>query len=91
MTSLPESVVAGGLTCEEVLERLVDFERGTLSSEELANVTAHLTACWRCAEFGGAYAELAARLRSTLGRPALLSAAARDRLVRRLDEALDEA
>ena len=25
MTSLPESVVAGGLTCEEVLERLVDL------------------------------------------------------------------
>lgn len=55
-----------GLWCSDVLARLSDYLDGDLSSEEKAQVEAHVRDCTVCAEFGGVFEASLRRLRNTL-------------------------
>lgn len=69
-----------GIRCGEVLEILPDYLEGTLGSERLEQVQAHLAGCDWCERFGGAYAGAVTALRRELGEARELSAAQRSRL-----------
>lgn len=56
----------GGLTCQEVLDRLSDYLDGDLPAAERAKVVAHLDECQACARFGGEVADNIGLLREAL-------------------------
>ena len=70
------------LECREVLARLSDFLDHQLSDAERDAVLAHLAACARCEEFGGAIAAVVRELRGQRAHtlPAEVEARLRDAL-----------
>ena len=63
MTSAPSP---GGLSCEQVLERLSEYLDGELPAADRAAVEEHLRGCNACARFGGEVAETLRLLRERL-------------------------
>lgn len=57
----------GGLSCSAVLARLGDYVDGDLSTEDVAQVNAHLAGCTVCERFGGRYATVVHNARERLG------------------------
>jgi anti-sigma factor RsiW len=72
-----------GVSCREVLAQLGEYQDGGLDAGARAALEAHVTACDRCAAFGGAYGGLVAQLRERLAPPTLDRARA-ERLAARL-------
>lgn len=68
-----------GVACSQVLARLTDYFDGDLSSEERAQLEAHVRQCDHCARFGGVFAAAISSLRARLGADEL-GAPARARL-----------
>lgn len=79
-----DEVKLGGLWCREVLGLLDGYVDGSLSADELAQVTEHVSGCSVCAAFGGAYARTVEALRS--GEPEALDADRARRLAARIAE-----
>ncbi len=86
---LPDPRQVGGLWCHEVLDLLEPYLAGDLDAERRDAIEAHLRGCDHCAAFGGAYREVVAALRRTLGAVPSLDAERAERLARRLQRALD--
>jgi anti-sigma factor RsiW len=77
--------IVGGLSCEEVLERLSDYLDGDLAAPAKAAVEDHVKGCDGCARFGGEFKVTVRALRDHL----LRSPAPPPGLVARLRAALD--
>jgi anti-sigma factor RsiW len=75
----------GGLSCQDVLDRLSDYLDGDLADAARASVEDHVKGCDGCARFGGEFKGTVRALRDHL----LRSPAPPARLVARLREALD--
>jgi anti-sigma factor RsiW len=80
-----QTKVVGGLSCEDVLDRLSDYLDGELAAPARAAVEAHVRGCDGCARFGGEFKSTVLALRGHL----LRSPAPPARLVAKLREALD--
>lgn len=52
-----------GLSCGEVLSRLDAFFDGSIDEETGRRVVGHVTACARCEQFGGTYADMVRAIR----------------------------
>lgn len=63
---LPEIRTVGGLSCEEVLERLSDYVDDELSPDERASVDTHLAGCDVCERFGGRFASIVRGLKKAV-------------------------
>lgn len=77
--------VVGGLSCQDVLDRLSDYLDGELPDAARTSVEDHVKRCDGCARFGGEFKSTVRALRDHL----LASPAPPARLVARLREALD--
>jgi len=75
----------GGLSCQDVLDRLSDYLDGELGVEARAAVEDHVKGCDGCARFGGEFRSTVRALRDHL----LRSPSPPARLVARLREALE--
>lgn len=81
--------LVAGLRCRDVLADLSEFLDGTLDTERVAAIQAHLAGCDTCARFGGNVGEIVAALRSEGARtPLRFDAAALDTLRSRLQGAI---
>lgn len=77
--------VVGGLSCQEVLDRLSDYLDGDLTESARHAVENHVKGCDGCARFGGEFKSTVRALRDHL----LRSPSPPARLVAKLREALD--
>ena len=84
MTSAPSP---GGLSCEQVKERLSEYLDGELPAADRAAVEEHLRGCDACARFGGEFRATVRALREHLLRPTKLPVAVQERVRAALDEA----
>lgn len=76
--------MVAGITCGEVLAELSEYLSGDLESDRRGQLEAHVAGCDVCAQFGGRFGELVARLRSELLGVSPIPAEVVDRLAARL-------